>query len=186
VGDLIAALESDTADLHLNLRSDEESRRSIQIVLHHLEHGLSYADSLDQHLGRMSRFTNFLPNTGPYEELKAGGFRLISSDDLRSRIIRYYEYEGRYLQAIEQVFLNTNWLSELRPRLHRHLAYSFFFLPAPPHDWAMMIEDREFRSVLKTTLEIMDWKSQRTELQFERAGELLEALQHGLVAGTPR
>jgi hypothetical protein len=50
----------------------------------------------------------------------------------------------------------------------------------------MMIEDREFRSVLKTTLEIMDWKSQRTELQFERAGELLEALQHGLVAGTPR
>jgi hypothetical protein len=181
--DLVAALESDTADLSLNLRSDEASRRSIEVVLKHLGTSMPYHDSLDQHFGLMSRFTNFLPNTASYEELRAGGFRLIRNDDLRLRIIQYYEYDGRYLQAIEQVFLNTNWLTALKPTMHRHFSYSFFFLPARPHDWQVLAEDREFSSILQTTHEIMDWKRRRTEILLERAEHLLEAIREELPVG---
>lgn len=175
--EIAAALASDTADLHINLRATAGSLASIDTILHRFDESVPYDSTLADHFRRASVITNFLINAAAYEYLKSVGLGLISDDGVRRDITQYYEVDVQYLKGIEAVFVNQNWIDTLRPQMVRKFDYGFFFAPATPHDYGSLARDRELRSVLRTTREILEWKGERTRLVLERAEELLARLQ---------
>ena len=113
---------------------------------------------------------------GVYEYLKSIGLGAISDDNLRVNVSRYYEYTVPYLNGIEDLFIDGNWNDAMKPQMMEKFAYRFFFEPAEPHDYELLREDREYRTVLTSTREMLEWKDMRTRDVLEAAEELLATL----------
>lgn len=81
-------------------------------------------DSIDYHFNRLDYGLKVTYNDGPYEALKASGLDKITNDDLRARLINYYDfivprYEGLIIKFHQES------TQEMRPLIHQ-LGY-----PAP-------------------------------------------------------
>lgn len=96
------SLKEDKAELELVIPSNDRVRNSIDLLVHHIENGLSYQDSLKYHF--FNSTVKWIPNfqTSAFENLKSEGITLISNDNLRQAIVDYYD-DG--LSA-------TNWQTE--------------------------------------------------------------------------
>lgn len=177
---LVAALESDTADLNFNLRSTEVGLASIDRLLSHLGQRLPYDSSLAGDFSRASRFNKFFNNVAPYEHLKSVGVGTIRDDSLRLEIIDYYEVEVKYLVAIEDVLVQGNWARLVQPQMTQKFDYAFYFAPAVPHDYDALLDDRDYRTMLRTTRGMLAWKNRQTAAVARKAEALLDRIRREL------
>jgi hypothetical protein len=174
--ELSRSLAQDTADLNMNLRVSARTRASIDTILTYFDNGRPYAAELANHFATASIFTAFIQNPGVYEYLKSIGVGAISDDDLRVSVSRYYEYTVPYLRGVEDLVIFGNWNDAMKPQMMEKFAYRFLFEPAEPHDYELLRGDREYRTVLTSTREMIQWKDTRTRDVLVAAEELLAEL----------
>ena len=91
LGDLIAAMVTDSMIASYNADVHQNAALSIQTILSHFEQNLTYHDSLDQHFAAAFHYTNFVTDVGAYESLISKGFEIISDKELRFEIIHLYQ-----------------------------------------------------------------------------------------------
>lgn len=180
--DLSRSLARDTADLNQNLRASARTLASIDTILARFDDGRPYDDVLAAHFSRAAVFTGFLHNPGVYEYLKSIGLGTLADHDLRAAVARYFEYTVPYLREVEQLFVEGNWTGAVRPQMMEKFDYRFLFEPAVPHDFEALRADREYRTMLRTTREVIGWKDARSRLVRTEAEELLARVDRELAA----
>ena len=84
-----------------NFRFDKYdlTKKSIAILLNHLEEDLPYQDSLKYHFGRITNTWTPKINTEVFEALKSKDLNLIANDELRDKLISYYSWSSTVLDA---------------------------------------------------------------------------------------
>ena len=177
LSEIAIALQADTTDLNANLRNSARVHASVDTVLFYLDQDLPYVPELDAHFGRATSFTNFIRNTGAYEQLKGAGLPLITDEALRRTIVRYYEVQGELLHQIETIFLNRHFETSVQPQMIEKFSYRGFLSPATPHDYESLKDDLVFRSSLTTKLGWLDWKDTTTRRVLRLAEELIQEIE---------
>jgi len=81
---------------------NEGIRKSIEIILSHLEGDKPYHDSLSFHFANTTVYWTATLPSGSYETLKAKGVDIISNSELKERIILFFEWHNK------QVSQNSN------------------------------------------------------------------------------
>lgn len=152
LGEVSSALEDDLRDIGYNIEWHASGKTSCEIILNAFEENVSYHDSLGRHFGQMMRFTQFIPNTGAYQSIKAKGLQIITSDSLRRDLSFYHETGIVYALGTEDI--NRSLLP-----LHMELLYKRFYLKDflvyyTPIDFESLKEDTEFISYLYATISL--------------------------------
>jgi len=96
-----ALLEKDQNAIEETIPYNQRIRKSIDIVLEHLNNDLPYQDSLKYTFGNTITFWNYDAKTSVFENLKSEGMNLISNKSLRQEIIDYYDDSGNYATRIQ-------------------------------------------------------------------------------------
>lgn len=99
--DLKVAFESDENDLDLNVELYNLVITSCDTILTLLDNKLPYEQKMNKYFLRPCTKVVFLGNVGPYETLKSRGLEIISSDDIRNKIVRVHEYNYNFLEKVE-------------------------------------------------------------------------------------
>lgn len=84
-----------------------KAENSIDVLLHHLENGLPYHDSLSAHFFASTRIyvgADMAKNV--FESLKSAGTGLVSNKDIRSRIVLLYEEEDPWIRKFESMYVD--------------------------------------------------------------------------------
>ncbi|MEZ4972487.1 MAG: DUF6090 family protein [Cyclobacteriaceae bacterium] len=177
---LAVSLDRDISDLETNARSDAETVRRHDVIINNLEEGGVYNDSLAAYFGRLGYYTNFINNSSAYENLKSIGIDYISNDSLRLAIADYYELHSKYLIEIEKDIINTQEETVIAPLMMEHFDYSSFFNPAYPNDYRSLQKNSMFKSAIKTTKRLMEWKIRLTQSCLESAQTLKNVIEREL------
>src|SRR6056297_3604459 len=112
-------------NLESNLQQDypkkvlENSLKSTQIILAHIEQGKPYNDSLDFHFGWIPATTRHMPNTTAYENLKTIGFDIISNDTLRENYQSLFAFNYNLI-AFQRNVLAYNNMLEFKSFYRKH------------------------------------------------------------------
>ena len=118
--DFHESLQNDLHNLNLNMSLNERIKKSIPILLTHMEQDLPYQDSLKFHFANITSVWKFDLNESVFESLRSKDLNLISNKDLRQKVINVYgrlnsdakdTYE-RYFNAIDDAsknILNTRF-----------------------------------------------------------------------------
>ena len=152
-----AVLRQIVESLNVDLQTFQDAQRNHLVqesdiirLIEHMEGDAPYQADLGPLFRSLRRWIWIVTSTAPYEALKSRGFALIGDQDLRSKIIYYYENEVRsVLGAAEndRAFV----VSQLAPFIDRnlHALNSLVFVPL---DYEVLRQDNYFRSLCMTKL----------------------------------
>lgn len=143
-------------NLESNLQQDypkkvlENSLKSTQIILAHIEQGKPYNDSLDFHFGWIPAYTRYMPNTTAYENLKNIGFDIISNDTLRENYQNLFAFNYSLIefQRNELAYNNAMVFKEFYKNHFRNFIWQ---KNATPIDYQALSKNNEFHEMLLTT-----------------------------------
>ena len=155
-----------------NIKSIEGSINSIAVIQNHLQNDLPYHDSLNNHFGNSSKYVVYLVNSSVYENIKFSGLDIISDDSLRNQLVFYYDYSTSYLNEIEKGLFPPNYHSFVIPTMIKKFDYAYMLSPAVPHNYEGLKNDREYLSLLKTTIALRGFQIKRTQMLIEETQSL--------------
>lgn len=176
LNDLRAALATDMRDLRVNLGADMKTEISCGIILDHLENRRRYHDSLDYHFGRITYMVGFMRNLAVYENLKKVGFYIISSEEMRYKIMEYYELQVPWLTGMEEELIIPYNRDIVDRQMFENLSYSAYFEPARPLNYRMLFDNAQFQNAVRGKRRLTNWKIRRMQGLMEKAQELEAAL----------
>ena len=119
---------------------------SSEIALNALDRDLPHHDSLDIHFARSSRIWKISFPRASFETLKSEGLRLISSKELRERIINLYEMEYSLLERFTEKKGDDFSSTILFPSFMKHFRLGFGL--GIPNDFERLKSDNEFKNIL--------------------------------------
>ncbi len=155
---MVADLQSDTADLAGNLTFLEIAVASADTVLAALNSEAPWDPSLAAHFGWATGMVIFLPSRAAYQHLISSGLDVIEDGRLRLQITKYYEFHALTIASVEAHFVTEVRREVIRPEMRSKFvpgtvegpAQRFNFLAAPvtPIDFEALRGDHEFRNAL--------------------------------------
>lgn len=154
LSELKSALQADLVDIKFNINWHESGRNACEVILEVIDKEIPYSDSLAKHFGSMYKFSQFLPDQGSYEAIKASGLGLISNDSLRLKVAQYYENDIKFALGTEAI--NRSLLPLNLALIRKHFYMIDQFENTVPKDYDALMRDDEFISYLFET------KSSRT------------------------
>lgn len=163
------ALKIDIKDLRDNDSITNSTLNSYAIIKKQLSSNLSYHDSLAVHFGRCFDVTNFISNPS---NLKTSVLDNISNEILKSKILKYYDFDIPHLMNIEKEGVNQHFNLRVVPTLIQKFNYSWMFNPASPKDYESLRKDSSFLTLLNITQSITEYKQYLSTIVFESAKEL--------------
>jgi hypothetical protein len=100
-------LENDLVEFDESLTFYKGAKKSIDVILNHLENDLPYNDSINLHFFISTRTwgTSDLDNN-VFETLKSIGIDLISNRDVRKQIVKIYEDDDVWIKEFEATYIN--------------------------------------------------------------------------------
>jgi hypothetical protein len=122
------------------------------MVLVALKNRIPLSDTLKQHYGNVWGNFQLGENTAAWENLKSVGIDLISNDSLRSAVARLYSTRYQYLENLERGLDDRFQWDQLYPQILEHLNMDTMWVSASPVDHEALVDDREFREVLKMNI----------------------------------
>lgn len=105
--ELHESLVIDLANLNENVKINQRIKKSIPILLSHMDQDLAYHDSLKYHFGNTGNVWPFDLNVSVFENLKSKDFNLISNEDLRQNIIGLYGRQNTNLKNSYERYYNV-------------------------------------------------------------------------------
>ena len=154
------SLKGDLRYLKVNLRTNSESKRELNIIKEQFELDKPTNDSLNYFYSSIL-FTNSVDiTTGPYETLKSKGLDLISNDSLRNNVVLFYEQTVKYY-IDKDFYLDRKFTVEYCTKLFNSVA--FFSdsgrIPIFPNDYESLKQDKVFSNLLNTKIEEIGFKN---------------------------
>ncbi|MFC3879762.1 DUF6090 family protein [Algoriphagus namhaensis] len=147
--ELKSALQADLVDIEFNINWHESARNACEIILEVIDKKIPYTDSLAYHFGSMTRFSQFLPDLGTYETIKASGLGLITNDSLRLEAAHYYENDIKHALGYEAI---NRSLFPLNMEIYRkHFYVQELLNSGIPKNYDALINDDVFISYLFET-----------------------------------
>jgi len=105
------ALKQDKIRFERVIPANDRIRNSIDLLLHTLERDLSYHDSLKYHFSNITQSWLADFQESAFENLKSEGINLISNENLRKAIVRYYdsgiEASNLRFQSYRDILMNA-------------------------------------------------------------------------------
>jgi len=163
------ALYLDEGDLRGNDYLTKRTLSSYTIIKNQLLSDLPYHDSLAIHFGYCFDVTNLINNPS---NLKTLGLDKISNEELKSKIIKYYDYDIPHLLKIEKEWLNQHFNLRVVPFLIKNFNYSGLYHTASPKNYENLKNDTEFIALLNTTQSIFELKQMVSTIAYETAIEI--------------
>ena len=106
-------IELDRIDIQGNIGAYSSSLQSIQILLQAIREDRSYHDSLSTHFSNSLIRTVLTSNEGNFDVLKMKGYDLISSNQLRQKIITLYDNRYDLIQEVQNgIYVSNDRLSD--------------------------------------------------------------------------
>ena len=118
--ELLANLNSDLADVELNINRHKRAVVSSEIALAFIDGDEPWHDSLASHYGNLQGGTIFYKNISSYESLKSLGIDLISTDSLRQLITHLYSVSYDLITYLEKLAF-THTYETLNARIAEHI-----------------------------------------------------------------
>jgi len=149
LAELKSALQADLVDIKFNINWHESAQNACEVLLVVIDKKIPYNDSLANHFGSMTRFSQFLPDLSTYEAIKVSGLGLISNDSLRLEMAHYYENEIKFALGTEAI---NRSLPPMNMELYRkHFYVNAILTYATPKNYNTLVRDDEFISYLYET-----------------------------------
>ena len=76
-------LKADIRDMEINIKFNERSIKSTNIILRSFKNNIPYNDSLNKHYGKVPQVPKFLMSENAYNSMNNEGIRIIKNDSLR-------------------------------------------------------------------------------------------------------
>jgi len=156
-------------DLKDNDSRSKKTLNSYGIINNHLSTDLRYHDSLAIHFGHCFNATNFISDPS---KLNSYNLDLISNEELKTKIIKYYGFDIPHLINVEQQGLNEHYNTIVLPILIEKFNYSWLDRPATPINYGDLRNDSYFLNLLNTTQSIFEYKHYLTTIVLESAKNL--------------
>jgi hypothetical protein len=145
-------LQADLMTLHGNISGNRGRIRANEMVLKGLQDRIALSDTLKQQLGNIWGNYQLTENTAAWENLKSVGLDLISNDSLRKAIAELYTTKYTYLENLEKGLDDIYQREHVYRMVLKHLNVDAMWGSASPVDHEAMLNDREFKEVLKMNL----------------------------------
>lgn len=113
-------LKADIKDIEVNIKYNERSIKSANIILSSFENNIPFNDSLNKHYGKVPMVPKFLMSENAYNSMNNEGIRIIKNDSLRDVITFHYESHTSFLKE----WNNSEWKTQMQD--HRTLYRKFF------------------------------------------------------------
>lgn len=131
--------------------------RSSEIVIHSLEQGDTYSDTMNMHFQDARKpGTNLALSYAGYESLKNVGYNIITSDALRKNIVELFELTHKTL--LEEMEYFESFQPDRQTHIDRLFSYEYdkfnpnnpFNVPIFPHDYSALIQDAIYLPMIKS------------------------------------
>ncbi len=163
-----------------------DSKESINILIHYLQQDLPYKDSLSIHFGNINADWVLRIDRSVFEALKSKGFSLISNDSLKQDIINFYSFAEDGLEdtslkysailesASENIYgrhFDALWEPVSREQQERYLDNNLdsegIINKMTPRDFQALKLDHEFMYFLKSLRNRQFWLIRRPAKRIE-------------------
>ena len=169
-------LSADLRDVRFNVVGNKGRTRSNEAVLKALQDRAELDDSLKHHFGNILGNYQMSENTAAWENLKSVGIDLISDDSLRNAIAALYSTKYVYQENLEKNMDDHYQWNQLYPMVLKNLDVEAVWVSATPVDHEGLMDDREFREVLKMHLFIRRFMQGQYESIEDEIEDILERL----------
>ena len=169
-------LSADLRDVQYNVAGNKGRTRANEAVLKALQERTALNDSLKQHFGNILGNFQLSENTAAWENLKSVGIDLISDDSLRNAIAALYSTKYVYQENLEKSMDDHYHWNQLYPMVLKNLDVEAVWVSATPVDHEGLMDDREFREVLKMNLFIRRYMQGQYEAIEDEIEDILERL----------
>jgi hypothetical protein len=136
-------------------------------------------DSLNHHFAKFLMWQTADIYFGPYEILKSKGLELISNDELRSKIIYYYEQTAKHY-IDQNYYLPNQYYLEYCAQLFNTFAFGNNPNGILPNDFGSLKKDQKFKSLLNTKEGELNFKMSVSNKASSEIKELIEMISEEL------
>ena len=145
-------LEANVAELERNITVDDTFAKSAQAVVHHLDSGATWNDSLGAALNLSLYWSSPFLATSGYESLKQSGLHQVADDSLRADMIQLFERTYAFLVGDVD---RSRWAFQeaaLIPTVMQELVHvgdpDDPFAPMAPRDFRAAVRRGQLRTML--------------------------------------
>ena len=146
--DLKGGIEGNIWQLDFAIEGNTNSKKSIQIILDHLEQDLPYHDSLDVHFSLASSWNIPSINNSAFESLKSYGLHTITNDTIRARLSIY---DVGWIETLnnrqEEYFYST-----ASPVLLNYFESVQFWSKMKPLNYQELKNSNQYKTILRSLL----------------------------------
>jgi len=164
-------LENDIKQAQVGVRLMDNSIRAGKKILRILNNKSENPDSISIHMTTMLWYNIGLYNSASYETIKSKGLDLIRNNDLRQKIVQYYEVKVKYLKDVEKVSYNLTWQQYLPNAISKFKNFSFNS-GTSVKDIARLRDDDEFKQFIFITIELKGFEKQQY-IDLEKSADAL-------------
>ncbi|WP_018126918.1 DUF6090 family protein [Balneola vulgaris] len=144
------SLLKDLIDVNTNIRAQQKTIDSQEIVIDWIESDEDFNDTLSSHISRVYLNTYFAAYEGPYETLKQIGMRNIRNDSLRNQISKLYNITYPYYYLVDEFYARMIE-EQFIPHSFEHFSEVDWIRPIKVTNISKLRADHEFISLFKTT-----------------------------------
>jgi hypothetical protein len=145
-------LNQNLNDISENIINLQNSKKSNETIIYHIENNIAYNDSLAYHFSIIYPFVTFSANQTTYETLKQGGMELISNESLRNSISDIYSTSFKSYQTLEKTYLVNHYLNYIKPMLISEFTTFRYKSYAYPKNYNQFIKNSEYKQIIDFTI----------------------------------
>lgn len=177
--ELVANLRADSVDHIANKEWYDKSAKASEIMIGVLESKSPWHDSLGLHCGWLFLQGLANLNTSAYDNLKSQGFGLIRNDEIRLGLTNLYSDEYDRMLKYEAFLSQDNYNQVISPVLLTRLKMDRWF-HAEPLNYTALMEDEEFREVIRWKGIYMSFMSRHCQSACDGATKLIALIEEEL------
>jgi len=159
LSELLTSLEHNYSRMISDSLNRANWNKSSDIVIHVLEQGIAYSDSMDLHFQDARKpGTNLSLSYAGYESLKNVGYNIISSDTVRKTIVELFELTHKAL--LEEMEYFETFQPDRQTHIDRLFSYEVdefspddpFNVPLYPINYGELIKDPMYLPMIKSVM----------------------------------
>ena len=167
-------------DINSNLSALKTSAKANKLILHNMEHKVTYHDSLDYHFANLYPYLVFAPNETTFKYLEQNGMHLISNDSIKASVSALYGVEYGIYKDYESIYFVEHYSNYVKPMFIAEFQSFKFYRQFKPLNYDRFISNQEYRRILTYTADAIEtFIFMQTDLK-ERVENLLSAIDQEL------
>ena len=150
--ELMESLKRNNEQLIGGIKYSEESIKSCQVILKHIEDNLPYQDTLDKHFATSLRWWHPTLRNNAFESLKNHyGLHLLKNDSIRNQLSLINELDWLDFLIVQQEDYFSNTIGPLLPSLFKEYSVE---KEMEPYNFDELRNSRQYLHILNTSIDM--------------------------------